>query len=266
MEKAIRTLLYLPSSILIATDNSCTTAAILKRGSKAPSIQAQVELIFKAARYRNIELTATHVSGHLKFKQLCQYGIRPEIYLFASPINHKLHLFMCPFPHPRAYSTDSFTVDWNKWETIYLFSHQFPAPSNLKPNDVPRDGTNNTSIETDCSLVPCSHTQVLNTLLSRTTLPDRPRRASKHPIHLLRALGRSGFLRAIFRRDYSFPTVKLLAASYRPSSKRQAEVAWRAFKAWLPSSLLSISQSRVLDFLTYLFNIRRLSLPNYYVL
>ena len=114
-------------------------------------------------------------------------------------------------------------------------------------------------METNWSLVPCSQTQVLNTQPPRTTLPDRPRRTYKQPIYLLRALGRSDCLRAIFRKDYSSPTAKLLAASYRPSSQRWAEVAWRAFKACLPSSLLSISQSRVLDFLTYLFNVRLLS-------
>ena len=73
-------------------------------------------------------------------------------------------------------------------------TYQSPTQSNLKPNDVPRYGTNNTPIQTNYSLVPCSHTQVLNTQPPRTTLPDRPRRTNKHPIHLLRALGRSDFL------------------------------------------------------------------------
>ena len=63
-----------------------------------------------------------------EFRNLCQHGIQQEIDLFASPINHKLPLFMCPFPHPRAYSTDAFTANWNKWETIYLF-----PPINLLP-------------------------------------------------------------------------------------------------------------------------------------
>ena len=138
-------------------------------------------------------------------------------------------------------------------------TYQSPLQSNLKFNVVPRKGTNNSSMEAHCSLVPSSCTDVLYTRPHRTSLPDRPGGTNKHPIHLLRALGRSDFLRAIFRKNYSFPTAKLLAASYRPSSQRQAEVAWKSFKAWLPSSLLSISQSRVLDFLTYLFNIRKLS-------
>ena len=133
------------------------------------------------------------------------------------------------------------------------------APGNLKPNDLPREGINHNPTETDCPLVSCSQTQVFNPQSPRTTLPDRPKRNNKHPIHLLRALGRSDSIRAIFRKNYSSPTAKLLAASYRSSSQRQAEVAWRSFETWLPSSLLVISRSRVLDFLTYLFNIRHLS-------
>ena len=56
-----------------------------------------------------------------EFNRLYRIGIQPEINLFASPVNNKLPRFMCPFPHPRVYSTDAFTADWNTWEAIYLF-------------------------------------------------------------------------------------------------------------------------------------------------
>ena len=42
-------------------------------------------------------------------------------------------------------------------------------------------------------------------------------------------------------------------AAFRPSSRRQAGVAWRTFQKWLPASTPSISRATVLEFLEDLF-------------
>ena len=76
---------------------------------------------------------------------------------------------------------------------------------------------------------------------------------------LLRRLDRVQFLKAVFGRYYARNVAMLLASAYRASSNRQAEVAWRAFKNWVPADVKSISKSMVLSFLTYLFEVRGLS-------
>ena len=45
-----------------------------------------------------------------------------EVDLFATPLGHKIETFVAPFAHPRALDTNTFTLDWNHFSSIYLFS------------------------------------------------------------------------------------------------------------------------------------------------
>ena len=85
------------------------------------------------------------------------------------------------------------------------------------------------------------------------------RRANKIKINLLRALDRVQFLRALYSRSFSRRTATALASSYRPSSQRQAEVAWKAFKSWLPHGSPTVTETTVIEFLSHLFFDRKLS-------
>ena len=44
-----------------------------------------------------------------------------EVDLFATPLGHKIETFVAPFAHPRALATNTFTLDWNQFSSIYLF-------------------------------------------------------------------------------------------------------------------------------------------------
>jgi integrase len=85
------------------------------------------------------------------------------------------------------------------------------------------------------------------------------RRKNKKTINLLRSLDRVHFLRAIYSDSLSNRTATALATSYRPSSQRQAEVAWKAFKSWLPHGTRTVTKNTVIEFLSHLFFDRKLS-------
>ena len=78
----------------------------------------------------------------------------------------------------------------------------------------------------------------------------------KGTMHLLRNLNRFQLLKAVFSGSYSRNVAVLLASAYRDLSNRQAEVAWRALKAWLPREARYITKAWVLSFLAYLFGVR----------
>ena len=44
-----------------------------------------------------------------------------EVDLFATPLGLKIETFVAPFAHPRALATNTFTLDWNQFSSIYLF-------------------------------------------------------------------------------------------------------------------------------------------------
>lgn len=132
---------------------------------------------------------------------------------------------------------------------------QPPVSSSLETESLRGGGYLSGSLAPNSPLVPSPSISLTPTSSLHPSPPARPRT----PIRLVRKLDRASFLQASFRKSFSHPTSKLLIASYRPSSRRQAEVAWKAFQSWLPRSTTSITKSLVLDFLTSLFNVRRLS-------
>ena len=113
---------------------------------------------------------------------------------------------------------------------------------------------------TNCS--PKKGKRPVVSLSARKRGRGRPARASraasarqnhKGTVLLLRRMDRIHFLESVFRRRFSEVVSKFLGASYRPSSIRQAEVAWKTFQEWLPGSATQISKSTVLSFLSFLF-------------
>ena len=41
--------------------------------------------------------------------------------MFATPVNHQLPQFVCPFPDPRAIETDALSISWTRWRSVYAF-------------------------------------------------------------------------------------------------------------------------------------------------
>ena len=50
-----------------------------------------------------------------------QHGSALQADLFASPLNHKLPVYFCPFPFPHAQGTDAFVQDWNLFTQVLIF-------------------------------------------------------------------------------------------------------------------------------------------------
>ena len=75
----------------------------------------------------------------------------------------------------------------------------------------------------------------------------------------LRTLDRLSFLRRALLASRPAEVVDTLLACYRPSSQRQQEVAWTAFRHWLPRDRSSVTKDDVLAFLQYLFSTRSLA-------
>merc|ERR1712030_10935 len=46
---------------------------------------------------------------------------RPQVDLFATRDNALLPKFVSPCPDPLAVGMDAFSLDWNRWRSIYLF-------------------------------------------------------------------------------------------------------------------------------------------------
>ena len=66
--------------------------------------------------------------------------------------------------------------------------------------------------------------------------------------------GPSGTHRQVLNTRYPRRVVDTLLAAYRPSSRRQHDLAWRHFQAWLPADVSEISRVQVLEFLQHLFD------------
>ena len=75
----------------------------------------------------------------------------------------------------------------------------------------------------------------------------------------LRSLDSLSFLRRALLASRPAAVVDTLLASYRPSSQRQQEVAWTAFRRWLPLDRSTVTKDDVLAFLQYLFSSKSLA-------
>ena len=50
-----------------------------------------------------------------------QHGLALQADLFASPLNHKLPVYFCPFSFPQAQGKDALVQDWNLFEQVLIF-------------------------------------------------------------------------------------------------------------------------------------------------
>ena len=97
---------------------------------------------------------------------------------------------------------------------------------------------------------PASADDSIPTLRTRPGLPQ---------VGDLRTLDRISFLRRALLASRPAAVVDTLLASYRPSSQRQQEVAWTAFRRWLPLDRSTVTKDDVLAFLQHLFSTRSLA-------
>ena len=91
------------------------------------------------------------------------------------------------------------------------------------------------------------------------TIPTLRTRPGLPQVGDLRTLDRISFLRRVLLTSRPAAVVDTLLASYRPSSQRQQEVAWTAFRHWLPLDRSTFTKDDVLAFLQHLFSTQSLA-------
>ena len=63
---------------------------------------------------RSNQVLSTEWSLHPQvFKQICQKWFNPQVYLFATRLNHKLPLYVSPVPDPNAWDIDALNINWS---------------------------------------------------------------------------------------------------------------------------------------------------------
>jgi hypothetical protein len=131
--------------LLICSDNSATVAQINKQGgTKSWSLTELTRQLWFELDLLGCRVWARHIPGRLNVQAdwlsrtgqsitsewslhplalgpiWGQWGL-PQVDLFATNINHKLPLFVTPFPQPGAWQVNAFSISWEG-----IFSYAFP--------------------------------------------------------------------------------------------------------------------------------------------
>ena len=131
------------SHIRLVLDSRVVQSCINRRGSRSAPINHVMIALFKLAVKKHWHLSATHLEGVRNVladslsraaplesewtldKASFQFvlGKVPDLQvdLFATALNHRLPLYVSPNVDSRATAMDAMTLDWNRWEKIYLF-------------------------------------------------------------------------------------------------------------------------------------------------
>ena len=135
--------------VMIMSDNTTAVQCILRQGSYRSSVLMELTYaILTFCFQQNITLIPKHISGELNvladqgsrraplprewsldrrsFKWLLRQALRhripsPQVDLFATRYNAKLTTFVSPVPDPLAVEVNAMSLDWNRWQSIYLF-------------------------------------------------------------------------------------------------------------------------------------------------
>ena len=146
------------SHIRLVLDNQTAVLCIKRGGSRSPSLNSVVLSLEKLRQKHGWFLTAVHLAGvrnvladslsrdsaqetewtldHKSFLEVQAALPNLQVDLFASHVNHKLQSFVTPYHHKEAVATDAMSLDWNRWDRIYLFP---PVNILLKVLDKLRD-------------------------------------------------------------------------------------------------------------------------------
>ena len=132
------------STIRLFSDNKAVVH-ILSRGGSAKShlLNSWMVSIAILLVQRNLFLEPNHIAGRLNsiadalsrpnpiptewtldkssFQHILLHFPHLQVDLFATRLNHQLPMFVSPLPDHLAIAQDAMVVDWNKWQSIYLF-------------------------------------------------------------------------------------------------------------------------------------------------
>ena len=130
--------------VLLMSDNTTSVACIRHQGTyRSADLMNLTRDILEFCQHHSITLVLRHLSGNLNaladlhsrrdpvgaewsldkhtFAWVSQLVERLQVDLFATRDNNQLQQFVSPFPDPLAVAVDAFSLDWNAWETVYLF-------------------------------------------------------------------------------------------------------------------------------------------------
>ena len=131
-------------SVLLMSDNTTSVACIQHQGTyRSSNLMDLTREILEFCRVHSITLIPRHLSGDLNtladlhsrqgpvgaewslddltFQWICRLVDHLQVDLFATRRNNQLQNFVSPFPDPLAVGVDAFSMNWNDWESIYLF-------------------------------------------------------------------------------------------------------------------------------------------------
>ena len=134
------------SCVMISTDNMTVVSYINKQGGiHSPGLCVEVCRILSFCQEHNIVIGARHIPGKFNILvdrlsrldrsiktewALDQYEANsvfqmlefPNVDLFAACFNHKLPLYVSPFPDSHALAIDALSMNWN-----YIHAYAFPT-------------------------------------------------------------------------------------------------------------------------------------------
>ena len=144
------------STVTVFSDNS-TVVGILNKGGSARSfcLNSWVMSIFTLLQAKKLKLLCRHIQGFrnvvadilsrdctiasewaLQEKDFLDLlnviDFTPQVDLFATILNKKIDKYVAPYRDGKAIAVDAMSIDWNMWNSIYLF-----PPTSLLPRILP---------------------------------------------------------------------------------------------------------------------------------
>ena len=269
---AIRLVLPQDQILTVWSDNQTSISVIQKHGSHSPDLQKLAGQILEICEVRRVHIFPRHIKGSLNvaadalsreeaipgewelreetFQCLQrQHGKALQADLFASPLNHKLPVYCCPFQFPLAWAQDALAQDWNSFSQVLIF----PPPDLAK--EVASKLLSFRGGDTSPPGQSCSPTPLPDPFPVQGTdlraAAARTRRENHPGIRGVRSLSRLEFLKAVYLLDYEEEVVTDLLGHLAKSSLRQYQSAWKRFQDWLPEATEDISLPLVLKFLVH---------------
>ena len=131
-------------TVCLWTDNTTALSCLRNQGSRTIALMLLTEDIYELCDSLNIKLVPRHLQGVLNvladagsrshpistewmldkstFRRIAALpAIFPQVDLFATRDNNQLENFVSPCPDPNAVGRDALLLDWNRWQSIYLF-------------------------------------------------------------------------------------------------------------------------------------------------
>ena len=141
--RTIETLNLSNLHISLHIDNEVARFVINNLRSKAPALFSLLSMLCLLLKCRNLSIAAFRIPSSLNlladalsrdhplptewslpqevFDKIIAWRGPVEVDLMAMIHNRKVESFVSPLPHPAAAAIDVLTVDWNRWNQVYVF-------------------------------------------------------------------------------------------------------------------------------------------------